>query len=292
MTSHAKLHRANIIGQIQGSYSNIEKSITPTISITDFVAVCEEGKKEGNIVKYYSEEIIKGFCATSLDAIEKSEDGKEDMISKAEAELACLEKFVVVSDNNTPQTVFINTLEKGEYKDNAFNRFMKRDIVKAETEDVEKSEGARGGKVIGHTKSGKAIYADAKGKGDYHSNFTKEDHEDAAQHHRDLMRKHNEAGDGHLYHRQMAHRDTHIELGKKKSKEESATKDSSDLDWKTGGYGGEHSSYKLATISRVNKDSKDFTVNYGNNNVVNASSLEDAKNKIDKYTEAKLSAKK
>lgn len=64
------------------------------------------------------------------------------------------------------------------------------DLHKKATEQLSslmkaKGEGSRGGHVIGHTKSGKAVYS-AKGAShlDY-SKFSSQDHEDAAQHHRD-----------------------------------------------------------------------------------------------------------
>jgi len=46
-------------------------------------------------------------------------------------------------------------------------------------------EGSRGGKVIGHTKTGKPVYETGK-KGDHavYKNFSKEDHEDAGKLHK------------------------------------------------------------------------------------------------------------
>lgn len=53
------------------------------------------------------------------------------------------------------------------------------------TNDLEKSgEGARGGKVIGHTKSGKPIYEKSTHK--EHGDFTSADHADAAELHKKL----------------------------------------------------------------------------------------------------------
>jgi hypothetical protein len=52
-------------------------------------------------------------------------------------------------------------------------------IIKAEDNDILiKAEGSRGGKVIGHTKSGKAIYETFEHEG--HKGFTKQDHMDSA----------------------------------------------------------------------------------------------------------------
>jgi hypothetical protein len=45
---------------------------------------------------------------------------------------------------------------------------------------IEKAEGSRGGKVVGHTKSGKAIYENLKGQHKLYNNFTAKDHFDAA----------------------------------------------------------------------------------------------------------------
>lgn len=53
-------------------------------------------------------------------------------------------------------------------------------VEKSEESDLEKSgEGSRGGKVIGHTKSGKPIYDSFEHEG--HKDFTTEDHRDAAE---------------------------------------------------------------------------------------------------------------
>lgn len=59
------------------------------------------------------------------------------------------------------------------------------DFVKSEEIDLEKAgEGSRGGKIIGHTTSGKPIYG--KCIHPSHSNFTAKDHEEAAALHADL----------------------------------------------------------------------------------------------------------
>src|SRR5690349_8453397 len=56
------------------------------------------------------------------------------------------------------------------------------------TEIIEKAEGSRGGKVIGHTKSGKAIYDTHNHPG--HKDFTSEDHREAMNAHRQSMENH------------------------------------------------------------------------------------------------------
>lgn len=64
------------------------------------------------------------------------------------------------------------------------------EINKSEESDLEKSEGSRGGKVIGHTKSGKPIYESHSHEA--HKNFSKDDHSDAVAHHMKEARSHNE----------------------------------------------------------------------------------------------------
>jgi len=52
------------------------------------------------------------------------------------------------------------------------------DIAKAMDSEIEKAEGSRGGKIIGHTKSGKPIYDSANHAA--HADFTSDEHKEAA----------------------------------------------------------------------------------------------------------------
>ncbi len=99
------------------------------------------------------------------------------------------------------------------------------DLHKKATEQLSslmkaKGEGSRGGHVIGHTKSGKPVYADKKADHKDYKNFTSQDHKDAAElhsekhkfhafadsntsspinsiHHRALMSHHSDVGSSH-----------------------------------------------------------------------------------------------
>lgn len=67
-------------------------------------------------------------------------------------------------------------------KDRVLALYGNTDIEKSEDNDLEKSgEGSKGGKVIGHTTSGKAIYEDHNHKS--HDKFTSKDHMDASNTH-------------------------------------------------------------------------------------------------------------
>lgn len=74
-----------------------------------------------------------------------------------------------------------------------------------EMDNLEKGggEGSRGGKVIGHTKSGKPIY-DSSGHKE-HKNFSHQDHTDAAEHHDKLWEEAKSRGD----HEKAAEHDDH-----------------------------------------------------------------------------------
>jgi hypothetical protein len=68
-------------------------------------------------------------------------------------------------------------------KNNILRGFIDNDLEKAT------GEGSRGGKVIGHTKSGKPIYEGHFGHSYSYKNFTAQDHKDAAEKHTDAKRK-------------------------------------------------------------------------------------------------------
>ena len=61
-------------------------------------------------------------------------------------------------------------------------------------------EGSRGGKIVGHTSSGKPIYAlgTSSGLALQHNQFTPKDHEEAANIHLELKKKFEDQGDKHL----------------------------------------------------------------------------------------------
>ena len=99
-------------------------------------------------------------------------------------------------------------------------------------------EGSKGGKVIGHTKSGKPIYqqtARIQGRerinkfSDQHKDYSKQDHEDAAELHSQLAKKHidqyngevgQSEGDSRHYTKHNLHKDvaeSHRWLGEDKN---------------------------------------------------------------------------
>lgn len=115
-----------------------------------------------------------------------------------------------------------NDIEKSEdpqrtgiYLDTKLNREMNRvglvfgeKVEKSEEDELEKGgEGSKGGKIIGHTKSGKPVY---QGKDAHeYSDFSKEDHEEAANLHekqRDYHKMHSTAESSH-YARKQQHID-------------------------------------------------------------------------------------
>lgn len=75
-------------------------------------------------------------------------------------------------------------------------------LYKETDELITKAEGDRGGRVVGHTKTGKPVYS--KHDTSY-SSFTKEDHQDAHKLHFDLMMKHPKGTQKHHDHRVLTH---------------------------------------------------------------------------------------
>ena len=84
---------------------------------------------------------------------------------------------------------------------------------------VEKGgEGSRGGKVIGHTKSGKAIYAAQSAK--HEKSYTSKDHEDAAYAHLDHASHLSKKGDENGAEVHTAQFDRHMATKNHKKKNE------------------------------------------------------------------------
>jgi hypothetical protein len=62
-------------------------------------------------------------------------------------------------------------------------------VVKAIDNDIEKGEGSKGGKVIGHTRSGKPVCERHSADHDVYSKFNSKDHSEAAYFHAKLADK-------------------------------------------------------------------------------------------------------
>lgn len=75
------------------------------------------------------------------------------------------------TSNSTSQQNTDDVVEK------AFNNLMNEDLLE------KGGEGSKGGKVIGHTKSGKPIYADKMASHKVYNDFNFEDHNDAVKAH-------------------------------------------------------------------------------------------------------------
>lgn len=75
-------------------------------------------------------------------------------------------------DNRSPRQVIEDNFEKGLIDQDTYDKATNV-LIKA------KGEGSKGGKVIGHTKSGKAIYATKSAKSKSYKDFTDQDHKDA-----------------------------------------------------------------------------------------------------------------
>jgi len=103
-------------------------------------------------------------------------------------------------------------LEKGLISDEEFEKALSTLNIISKG-----GEGSKGGKVIGHTKSGKPIYDTHYHE--THKHFTQEDHEDAAKLNQDLKDKHYsqyeelKEKDGEVSKKAATHHSKHLEHG-------------------------------------------------------------------------------
>lgn len=144
-----------------------------------------------------------------------------------------------IEKGNQEETLNINNMDNNHILENQAR--IRQNIIKSfntDTTDLEKGgEGSRGGKVIGHTASGKAIYqkSDAAPKGHYDS-FTSQDHFDAA-------KVHSEAGN-----HKNAH--SHQKVGEQEARGEKMTVGSHVTVRGTGGVNTEHKGKKGKVVGR------------------------------------------
>lgn len=103
-------------------------------------------------------------------------------------------------------------------------------VNKAEENDIEKAEGSKGGKVIGHTKSGKPIYATQNAR--HEKSFTSADHKDAAYAHLDLSTKLGKEGNKSTSGYHSSEYDRHMSTSQHKKRNEEL--DQEDLKIKKG----------------------------------------------------------
>jgi len=168
----------------------------------------EELDHAKKIYQYIFEKNCKAITPSDLGNIELLYTSIKDLVTKAlEHEMQVTADWntiaSVAKDLNDHDTyafalIFIKeqTEEEEKFRNILFkinldmpkyeiDELFEDNLTKSEELDIEKGgEGSRGGKVIGHTKSGKPIYDHFDHEG--HKDFTKEDHRDAYIHHDNL----------------------------------------------------------------------------------------------------------
>ena len=168
--------------------NDITFGITKSFEVVD-IEKAQKGKKErkvAKVMKEWKEGKLKsggsGETVTNRDqaiAIAMSEAG----INKEKAMDIAATSPLIPEDLDGKPKVLEPTIVKA-YKAGLLTKEQVIDICKARAG----GEGSRGGKVIGHTKSGKPIY-DSANHESHRNTFTKEDHNDAIDLHKKLMTK-------------------------------------------------------------------------------------------------------
>jgi len=114
-------------------------------------------------------------------------------------------------DDRSPRQIIEDNFEKGlidqQTHDIALQVLDKVDLSKG-------GEGSKGGKVIGHTQSGKPIYSH-KNASEY-GDFTKQDHWDAQEKHNQIRNTYKEGSKSYHHHndKQVSHLNTYLKRGK------------------------------------------------------------------------------
>lgn len=153
----------------------LEPEMTPFIRLNEEEHVQYKWcKKEEwlsmNLILDLKEHLCKFFHINSLSMVPQSmmtEEVLEDMFNKGE--IIAIENVDIEKGNS----MNMNLMKSVTYSDN------RTGIVQVITNDLEKGgEGSRGGKIIGHTKSGKPIYDISMHT--THKLFSHQDHKDAA----------------------------------------------------------------------------------------------------------------
>lgn len=142
-----------------------------TLSKAEFDSLSKNG-----LIESYSELAVKKFIDDAKSELSKSEDSDE--IKKSlQSQIDSLQKHRI-----NGEVVYIRVIEKS----------IDSDLEKG-------GEGSKGGKVIGHTKSGKPVYAQSISSKNKYRSFSKEDHKDAASLHKDEMKKYDSDNDRDMY---------------------------------------------------------------------------------------------
>lgn len=133
--------------------------------VTDQKQAIAIGLSEEKKMKKAEDETAPGLLAKSGDAVEAI--SKKELVDKGDQMLELSETAIQKSQREVRERItgsYNGTLQKG------------------------KGEGSRGGKIIGHTSSGKAIYANASHAS--HKAFTSQDHAEASKYHAKMAVKH------------------------------------------------------------------------------------------------------
>lgn len=155
-------------------------------------------------------DLKKGIDDTFAKAI--GEEKTNETFQKGMSELRSLDK-VYINEGLNSRYVYVR---KREISENFEKGIVEGDLEKA-------GEGSKGGKIIGHTKSGKAIYASAT-KSFTDSQYSSQDHKDAAYAHLDHAKKLKKEGDEKGHDRHVNKFDSHMSDSKKKEEKKEIKK--------------------------------------------------------------------
>ena len=219
------INQAAMVGS--NSY-NGEEEVEKTDAVDEDYRPEDHGFKIGHT--YTDKPVYSAKSAKDYKGFNKKDHASAANLHAQASRDAMMEKLVNKAKHHSMMEDEHDKASKGEYKKFKMKKANEDELEKGigcDTNDdiLEKGgEGSKGGKIIGHTKSGKPVY---QGKTAYYSgykDFTKKDHKDASDLHNKLFEKQVDKGGDYSASMHAIPANTHGDIAYAKDEKESSNK--------------------------------------------------------------------
>lgn len=167
-------------------------------------AILQEQENDPDAIAFATDEIgnadlkhVIDSYGTQLNRVDKKIEAIVGRVAELKAELAPHAEHA--------ESPYTTASEEASWMD----KYLHGETMKSEDDEIEKAEGSRGGKIIGHTKSGKPIYAGQEYHSSHYANFSTQDHKDASKAHGEEMAKYKKGTT--KYYQHSFHHHTHAQ---------------------------------------------------------------------------------
>lgn len=100
MYNHAHLKKAQIIGQINSCFKDVENLTTPILTKEQFE------KSMDSIDRFYEDSIMKSFLKQVIKDIENEPDKKDEIIKGANDQIGSFKKAIII-EGDTKRVVWV-----------------------------------------------------------------------------------------------------------------------------------------------------------------------------------------